>query len=229
LALSVSLVATSCTPVLSQNYMKRKIKVLLVDDHALVRRGFRLVIEDEIGITVVGEAGDGAQAVQMARDLKPAVVLMDCSLVGMDGILAAREIIRSCTGTAVLICSMHSEDSWVRRAIEAGVRGYIFKSVVDLELASAIKRVAAGELVFDPQIVEQRAREGNGKCELSPRELGVLQAIVDGKSNREIATHFDRSINTIAVHRANIMRTLGINKTANLVVYAIRNGLARIV
>lgn len=209
--------------------MKRKIKVLIVDDHALVRRGFRLIIEDETAITVVGETGDGALAVQMARDLKPAVVLMDCSLPGMDGVVAAREIIGSCPHTAVLICSMHSEHTWVRRAIQAGVRGYIFKSAVDFELVTAIKRVAAGEFVFDPWISEQQASAGYRKCTLSPRELGVLQAIVDGKSNKEIATHIAISINTVAAHRATIMRKLGINNTAELVVYAIRNGLASIV
>jgi DNA-binding NarL/FixJ family response regulator len=210
------------------NRVKRKIKVLLVDDHALVRRGFRRIIEDENGITVVGEAGDGAQAVQMARALKPAVVLMDCALVGMDGVFAAGEIIKSCPGTAVLMCSMHSEDTWVRRAIEAGARGYILKSAMDFELGPAIQRVAAGELVFASQVVEQQERKNKRKCGLSARELEVLQLIVEGKSNRKIAVHLGLSTNTVGAHRANIMNRLRIHKTAKLVAYAIENGLASV-
>lgn len=213
----------------ARKHMKRGIKVLLVDDHTLVRRGFRRVIEDEAGITVVGETGDGEQAVQMARKLKPEVVLMDSSLVGMDGVVAAEEIIRTCPDTAVLMCSMHTEDTWIRRAIEAGVSGYIFKSAADLELVPAIKRVAAGETVFDPRILERREQRGKKKSGLSPRELGVLQSIVNGKSSKEIAAHLGLSVHTVGVHRANLMRTLGLNRTADLVVYAIRNGLASIV
>jgi len=208
--------------------MKKRIKVLLVDDHALVRKGFRLVIEDESDLEVVGETGDGAKAVKMACALKPAVAIIDCALAGMDGVSAAAEIVRSCPRIGVLMCSMHTEDTWVRRAIAAGVRGYIFKSAVDLDLPAVIKRVAAGESVFDPAILERRERKGRPSCGLTARELGVLRSIVDGKSTKEIAAHLALSVNTVAVHRANIMRTLGVNKTPDLIVYAIRNGLASI-
>jgi len=208
--------------------MPDKISVLLVDDHSLVRRGFRKILEDEAGIEVVGEAGDGVEGVDLACKLKPNVVVMDCALPGMSGLQATRKIVDSCPETVVLMLSMHSEDTWVRQALDAGARGYILKNAVDLELVNAIKRVVAGEQVLDPGV----ARAGNLKGErdygLTTRELEILQLIVDGKSNKEIATQLDLSANTVAVHRANMMDALGIHKTAELVVYAIRNGLVNI-
>jgi DNA-binding NarL/FixJ family response regulator len=203
-----------------------KITVLLVDDHALVRRGFRHLIEDEAGITVVGETGDAAEAVRMTRELKPNVVLMDCTLPGMDGLHAAAEIIQSCPQTAVLMCSMHSEETRIRRAMEIGARGYIVKNAIDLELASAIKRVAAGELIFDLRAFE-RDTAAKQEQQLSARELEVLQLIVDGKSNRQIARQLHLSINTVGTHRSKIMSTLRIHRTAELVAYAVRKGLAK--
>ncbi|HZQ69272.1 MAG TPA: response regulator transcription factor [Terriglobales bacterium] len=208
--------------------MERKITVLLVDDHALVRKSFRRVIEDEPSIDVVGEAGDGAQAVQMACKLKPTVVLMDSSLPGVSGLLATRQIAKSCPHTAVLMCSVHDEDTWVRRAIAAGARGYVFKKAVDLELAAAIKRVAAGELLFEQDARKPSALRTKRRSGLSAREVEVLRLIVNGRSNREIALHLDLSINTVAAHRANIMKSLGFHKTAELVAYAIRKGLATV-
>lgn len=209
--------------------MANKIKVLLVDDHSLVRRGFRRMLEDEPDITVVGEAGDGAQAVQLARELTPHVVVMDCALPGMSGLLATRKILETQPHkVAVLMLSMHSEDTLVRQALEAGARGYMLKSAVDLDLATAIRRVAAGELVLDTQLAKTPALKGERNAGLTPRELEILQLIVNGKSNKEIAEDLNVSANTVAVHRANIMETLGIHKTAELVVYAIRNGLVNI-
>jgi len=209
--------------------MANKIKVLLVDDHSLVRRGFRRMLEDEPDIAVVGEAGDGAQAVQLARELTPHVVVMDCALPGMSGLLATRKILEAQPHkVAVLMLSMHSEDTLVRQALEAGARGYMLKSAADLDLATAIRRVAAGELVLDTQLAKTPALKGERNAGLTPRELEILQLIVNGKSNKEIAEDLNVSANTVAVHRANIMETLGIHKTAELVVYAIRNGLVNI-
>jgi DNA-binding NarL/FixJ family response regulator len=208
--------------------MAKKITVLLVDDHSLVRRGFRRMLEDEPDMAVVGEAGDGDQAVQMARELNPKVVVMDCALPGTNGLLATRQIIEHCPQTAVLMLSMHTESTWVRQAIEAGAKGYILKNAMDMELGPAIRKVAAGETVFDPQVEQQSTLKGERNGGLTQRELEVLQMIVDGKSNKEIATALDLSANTVAVHRANIMNALGIHKTAELVVYAIRAGLVNV-
>jgi DNA-binding NarL/FixJ family response regulator len=208
--------------------MEEKITVLLVDDHSLVRRGFRRMLEDEADMQVVGEAGDGKEAIRLAKELQPRVVVMDCALPGMNGLEATREILEELPDTAVLMLSMHTESTWVRQAIEAGARGYVLKNALELELGAAIRKVAAGETVFDPQVEQREVLRGERSAALTPRELEVLQMIVDGKSNKEIAVALELSANTVAVHRANIMNTLGIHKTAELVVYAIRAGLVNI-
>jgi DNA-binding NarL/FixJ family response regulator len=202
-----------------------KLTVLLVDDHALVRRGFKRILEDDPGIEVVGEASDGDEAVQVAAKTRPAVVVMDCALPGVSGLDATRRILQARPETAILMLSMHSEDTLVRQALDAGARGYVLKSAMDLDLVNAIKRVAEGEEVLDPQVARPTALKGERDTGLTPRELDVLQRIVAGKSNKEIAVELNLSVNTVSVHRANIMDALGIHKTAELVVYAIRNGL----
>jgi len=208
--------------------MSKKITVLLVDDHSLVRRGFRRMLEDESDMEVIGEAGDGEESVKLAKQLRPQVVVMDCALPGMNGLQATRQIIEDSPETSVLVLSMHSENTWVRQAIDAGAKGYILKDALDLELGAAIRKIAAGETVFDPKVEQRTALRGERSAALTPRELEVLQMIVDGKSNKEIATVLELSANTVAVHRANIMNTLGIHKTAELVVYAIRAGLVNV-
>jgi len=205
-----------------------KISVLLVDDHALVRRGFRRMLEDESDISVVGEAGDAEEAIRLARELKPQVVVMDCAMPGLSGLAATKQILQTLPKIAILMLSMHSEDTLVRQSLDAGARGYILKNAIDLELATAIRRVAAGETVLSPQLSKPAALKGERDFGLTPRELEILQLIVDGKSNKEIADQLDLSVNTVSVHRANIMDALGIHKTAELVVYAIRNGLVNI-
>ncbi len=210
--------------------MPEKITVLLVDDHALVRRGFRHMLEDHDDMAVVGEAGNGEDAVRLAQQLKPRVIVMDCALPGMSGLAATRRILENC-GTpapALLMLSMHSEETLVQQAMAAGARGYILKSAMDLDLAAAVRKAAAGETVLDPQLARGSNLRGERAPGLTQRELQILQLIVDGKSNKEIADQLDLSVNTVAVHRANIMDALGIHKTAELVVYAIRNGLVNI-
>jgi DNA-binding NarL/FixJ family response regulator len=207
---------------------EKKITVLLVDDHSLVRRGFRRMLEDEPDMQVVGEAGDGEAAIKLAKELHPRVVVMDCALPGMNGLDATRSILGQLPETAVLMLSMHTENTWVRQAIDAGAKGYVLKNALDLELGAAIRKVAAGHTVFDPQVEQKEVLKGERNAALTPRELEVLQMIVDGKSNKEIAVALDLSANTVAVHRANIMNTLGIHKTAELVVYAIRAGLVNV-
>ena len=205
-----------------------QISVLLVDDHSLVRRGFRRMLEDEPDIRVVGEAADGEEAIKLARSLKPRVVVMDCALPGINGLQATRKILQSAPETLVLMLSMHTEDTWVRQALEAGARGYVLKNAMDLELGSAIRRIVNGETVLDGQLSLQENLKGERNAGLTRREVEILQLICDGKSNKEIAVQLDLSANTVAVHRANIMDALGIHKTAELVVYAIRNGLVNI-
>jgi len=208
--------------------MRNKTSVLLVDDHSLVRRGFRKILEDEADIAVVGEAKDGEEAVRLASELKPQVIVMDCAMPGMNGLQATRQILEKNPQTLVLMLSMHPEDTLVRQALGAGARGYILKNAVDLELGAAIRRVVAGETVLDSQLERPAALKGERNAALTRRELEILQMIVDGKSNKEIASVLDLSANTVSVHRANIMDALGIHKTAELVVYAIRNGLVNL-
>jgi len=202
-----------------------KITVLLVDDHALVRRGFRRMLDDDATLEVVGEASNGAEAVQLAAKLNPQVIVMDCQLPQMTGLEATRKILHEQPNTAILMLSMHSEDTLVRQALEAGARGYVLKNALDLDLARAIKQVAAGNSVLDPQVERSETLKGERGGGLTARELEILQHIVAGKSNKEIASDLNLSVNTVSVHRANIMDRLGIHKTAELVVYAIRNGL----
>ena len=203
------------------------ISVLLVDDHALVRSGFRRMLEDDAGIRVVGEASDGHDAVEAAAKLRPNVIVMDFALPSMNGAVATRHILKNSPGSAVLILSMHSEPSYVRTCMEAGARGYLLKNAMDLELVQAVKQVAAGTRVLDPRLGALSEAETETP-NLTTRELEVLQLIVHGKSNKEVATVLGVSANTVAVHRANIMQALGIHNTAELVVYAIRKGLVSI-
>ena len=207
--------------------LESEITVLLVDDHSLVRKGFRRMLEDESGICVVGEASDGYEAVEAVGVLKPQVVVMDFSLPSMNGAVATRRIRELHPATEVLILSMHAEPTYVRTCLEAGARGYLLKNALDLELVSAIRKVAAGEQAMD-QRLGSLADGTKAPPKLSTRELEVLQLIVHGKSNKEIAIVLELSVNTVSVHRANIMQALDFHNTAELVVYAIRTGLVSI-
>lgn len=198
------------------------ITVLLVDDHALVRRGFRRLLEDEPDIQVVGEAGTGRQAVDLAMDLKPNVVVMDYAMPDLDGVQATHEILRHWRECAVLMLSMHTDDNYRRNAIEAGARGYAMKNASDLDLAGAIRDVANGGTYGLPEGDEQASPVLH---ELTPRERQILQLIAQGKSNKDIAKLLALSVNTIAVHRNNMMHKMRIHRTAELVLYAIRNGI----
>jgi DNA-binding NarL/FixJ family response regulator len=208
--------------------MPNKISVLLVDDHTLVRRGFRRILEDEDDIVVAGEASDGAEAIKLATELQPKVIVMDCAMPNVNGLEATRKILEKNPQALVLMLSMHPEETLVRQALDAGARGYVLKNAVDLELGTAIRRVVNGETVLDSQLKRPETLKGKRHAALTPRELEVLQMIVDGKSNKEIATALDLSANTVAVHRANMMDALGIHKAAELVVYAIRHGLVNL-
>jgi DNA-binding NarL/FixJ family response regulator len=204
------------------------ITVLLADDHALVRRGFRRMLEDDPSIRVVAEASDGQEAIDLAHSLRPRVVVMDVAMPKASGIDAARKILASTRTTKVLLLSMHSEETLVRQALAAGASGYILKTAEDLDLASAVKRVAAGETVVDPKLERAPAPKGERTQALTQRELEVLRLICEGMSNKEIAAELHVSANTVSVHRTNIMNALGVHKTAELVVYALQHGLVHL-
>ena len=210
------------------------IRVILVDDHALVRQGFRRILEDDPGFAVIGEAGSAQEGVALARQTRPDVVLMDMSMPDANGIHAAREILRDRPETRVLVLSMYSDAQYVRSALDAGVSGYILKSALETDLTRAVRAVAGGQQYLSPElshVLIRALREKQDKPEpdafdkLTQREKQVLQLIAHGKSNKEIAAILNLSVNTVAVHRANLMSTLGVHKAAELVLYAVRKGL----
>ncbi len=202
-----------------------RITVLLADDHALVRRGFRRLLEDDAELAVVGEASNGEEAIALAASLKPHVIVMDAAMPGTSGLAAIKVILEQRPAARILMLSMHSEETLVQQALSAGACGYVLKNALDLDLAAAVKKVAAGEKVIDPAIVRAAVLPGERGRRLTPRELEVLQLICNGLSNKEIGVKLEVSVNTVAVHRANIMNALGVHKTAELVVYALQNGL----
>jgi DNA-binding NarL/FixJ family response regulator len=183
------------------------------------------MIEDDPEISVVGEASDGKQGVELAQQLKPRVIVMDFAMPNMDGVQATREILRHLPKTAILILSMYSEENYVRNAFDAGALGYILKNAMDIDLPAAIKDAAAGKRVVDPGLLSAERGPDDMFDKLTPREKQVLQLVAEGNSNREIAAMLNISSNTVAVHRANLIKALGVHRTADLVVYAIRKGL----
>ena len=205
--------------------MTDQITVLLADDHSLVRRGFRRILEDDEQMKVVGEASNGVEAIRMAYELKPNVVVMDLSMPELDGVQATKEILKHLPGTEVLILSMHAEDNYVRNAMDAGAKGYLLKSAIDVDLVGAIKIVAEGKRFIGSGLKYVSNDTDDELKRLTAREKQVLQLIAQGKSNKEIASLLDLSVNTVSVHRANLMEKMNIHRTAELVLFAIRKGL----
>ena len=202
-----------------------EITVVLADDHALVRRGFRKILEDDDFIKVVGEASNGVEAIQLAKDLKPKVVVMDLAMPELDGVQATKEIVKHVPGTSVLVLSMHADDNYVRNALDAGARGYLLKNAVDVDLVGAIRAVAEGRRYLASGLKYPTGESDDELDRLTVRERQVLQLIAQGKSNKEIAALLDLSVNTVSVHRANLMEKMNIHRTAELVLFAIRKGL----
>jgi DNA-binding NarL/FixJ family response regulator len=205
--------------------MSEAINVLLVDDHSLVRRGFRRILEDDEAIHVVGEASNGVEAIRTAYELKPKVVVMDLSMPELDGVQATKEIVKHLPGTEVLILSMHAEDNYVRNALDAGAKGYLLKSAIDVDLVGAIRAVAEGKRFIGSGLKYVAQQQDDELSKLTAREKQVLQLIAQGKSNKEIASLLELSVNTVSVHRANLMEKMNIHRTAELVLFAIRKGL----
>lgn len=205
--------------------MSAFIRVLLADDHSLVRKGFRRMLEDDDDIEVVGEAANGPEAMELARSLQPDVIVMDLAMPELDGIQATSQIRKELPDISVLILSMYSEETYIRNAVSAGAKGYLLKNALEVDLPYAIKEVAAGRTVFPAGFTKPSVKEESDYDKLTQRERQVLHYIVQGKSNKEIATILGVSVNTVSVHRANLMQALGIHRTADLVVYAIKKGL----
>jgi DNA-binding NarL/FixJ family response regulator len=205
--------------------MRHEITVLLVDDHQLVRKGFRRILEDDPDLRVVGEAGNGIEAIQFAEQFTPRVIVMDMSMPGLDGVQATKEVLRRVPGTAVLILSMYAEESYIRNAFEAGAKGYLLKNAIEVDLTAAVKTVAGGRQYKSPGLPSGKSESVDGFELLTQREKQVLQLIAQGNSNKEIAGLLKLSVNTVSVHRANLMEALNIHRTAELVVYAIKKGL----
>ena len=207
--------------------MSEPITVLLADDHSLVRRGFRRILEDEEGMQVVGEASNGVEAIRNAYELKPNVVVMDLSMPELDGVQATKEIVKHLPGTQVLILSMHADDNYVRNALDAGAKGYLLKSGIDVDLVGAIKAVSEGKRFIGSGLKYVAQEQDDEVNKLTGREKQVLQLIAQGKSNKEIARLLELSVNTVSVHRANLMEKMNIHRTAELVLFAIRKGLVQ--
>jgi DNA-binding NarL/FixJ family response regulator len=205
--------------------MNEEITVLLVDDHSLVRRGFRRILEDEEGMKVVGEASNGVEAIRNAYELKPKVIVMDLSMPELDGVQATKEIVKHLPGTQVLVLSMHADDNYVRNALDAGAKGYLLKSAIDVDLVGAIRSVSEGKRFIGSGLKYVAYQQDDELNRLTGREKQVLQLIAQGKSNKEIANLLELSVNTVSVHRANLMEKMNIHRTAELVLFAIRKGL----
>jgi two-component system, NarL family, response regulator NreC len=215
----------------------KPIRVLLAEDHSLVRQGFRRMLEDDPRLTVVGEAGTGLAAVQQCAKLRPDVVVMDISMPEMGGLEATAEILKENPDVRVIILSMHSNPAYVKKAFETGAKGYILKDAIEVDLARAVIDVAQGGAYMSAAIsnlmIENlktgslQSAGGDAFDTLSLREKEVLQLIAEGKSNKEIAALLGISPNTVAVHRAHVMERLGIHRTAELVLYAVHKGLVQ--
>jgi len=214
---------------------EKKIRVLLAEDHILVRQGFRRILEDDPGITVVGEARTGIEAIDRCKELKPDVVVMDLSMPELGGLEATAEILKAEPQIKILILSMYSNEAYVRKAFELGAKGYILKNAIEVDLTRAVMALAEGQAYFSPgvsHIVLESMKAGTFQGtsqdpyeKLTLREKEVLQLIAQGKSNKEIATLLNISVNTVAVHRARVMETLNLHRTAELVLFAVKKGL----
>jgi DNA-binding NarL/FixJ family response regulator len=213
----------------------RKLRVLLADDHNLIRAGLRLVISQESDFLVVGEAENGRQAVEKARELKPDVVVMDIGMPDLNGIEACRQIRDGLPDSQVVMLSMHSDEGYVLRALKAGARAYLLKDSAEADLARAIRAAADGKSFFSPAVAKlllddyMRKLERSGAEDsyelLTPREREILQLVAEGKSSKDVANHLGLSVYTVETHRANILQKLKLKSVAELILYAVRKGI----
>ena len=208
---------------------------MLADDHKLIRAGLRLVVDQQPDLSVVGEADDGRQAVELAKSLKPNVVVMDIGMPNLNGIEAARQIREIRPDAAIVMLSMHADEGYVLRALGAGARAYLVKDSATTDLVQAIHAVAEGKSFFSPAVskvlledyVRKLRRSGaeDSYDLLSPREREILQLVAEGKSNKEIASLLNLSVYTVETHRAKIMQKLNLKGVPELILYAVRKGI----
>ncbi len=211
------------------------IRIILADDHAVMRRGLRLVLEQQKDFEIVGEASDGRQAVELAEKLKPDVAVLDITMPNLNGIEAARQITAKQTGVAIVILSMHADESFVLRALKAGARGYLLKESPESDFLNAIRLVSEGKSFFSPTVsrmlVEDYVRQlQDRELEdsydlLTSREREVLQLVAEGKSNKDIAAALHLSLYTVETHRANLLEKLNLHTVPELIIYAVRKGV----
>ena len=209
-----------------------KIRVILADDHGIVRAGIRLLLEQQPDIEVVAEAEDGREAVRLAEALNPNVVVMDVAMPYLNGIDAAAQIAKSKPDIRVIILSMYDDEEYIARALTAGVTGYLLKRSAHVDMLMAVRSVAAGRAFFSPAIAKKLADEYTRELRskgltdsyelLTQREKEILQLLAQGKSNKEVATILDVSPYTVETHRTHIMQKLDLHNTAEIVLYAVR-------
>jgi two-component system, NarL family, response regulator NreC len=214
----------------------KKMRILIADDHGLVRRGIREVLHSRPGWRVAGEATNGREAVAMAIELKPDVAVVDVGMPELDGIEAVRQIRESVPEIKILVLTMNESDSIIGRALEAGVDGYLLKSDLTICLPEAVEAVVAGKRFLTPKVSEivlegflesksrHEKREGKG-ARITPRETEIIRLLAQGKSNKEIASLLQITVRTVETHRAKIMLKLGVHSLAELIHFAIRHGI----
>jgi two-component system response regulator NreC len=207
-----------------------KIRILLADDHAVVRHGFRMILDSQSDLEVVGEVANGREAVERASEIQPDVVVMDVTMPELNGIEATRRISAACPRTRVLALSMHKDSVYVREILRAGARGYLLKDSGEGDLLLAVRAIAKGEgylspAVSDAVLTDYRKHVTDPLDLLTSREREVLQLIAEGKTNKEIASTLNLSVYTVEAHRGRIMEKLNLHSTGELVRFAVRNGL----
>lgn len=209
-------------------------RVLLADDHSIVRRGMRGLLESA-GLTVVGEAADGLEAVRLCEELRPDVIILDITMPRLNGIEVAERAHKMDRPPGIIILSVHSDESYMIRALAAGARAYLLKSATDEDLIPAVRAVAAGKPFFSPAVaavlvadyirqLQQRGLSDSYNL-LTDREKEVLQLLAEGRSNKEVASLLNLGLSTVETHRANLMQKLDLHNTAEIVLYAVRKGL----
>lgn len=214
-----------------------KVRILIADDHGIVRKGLRLQLEQQKDFEVVGEATDGREAIRMTEELNPDVVIIDVAMPNLNGIQATTQLVKKNPNLGVIILSMYSDESYLTRALSAGAKGYLLKDTADVDLYRAVQVVAQGKPFFSPTIantlledymrqLQQRGLQDSYDL-LTDREKEILQLLAEGKANKEVAVALDLSPNTVETHRTRIMQKLDLHSSAEIVLYAVRKKIIR--